>query len=80
MKNAYHTNLNKFYNNKNKIKMVTERSSNCSVTAKFFPMLFETPYSGGFINLKKIKNKNKNKKNYEPTGFCKKKSCKMSKN
>ena len=28
------------------------RSSNCSISAKFFPMLLETPYFGGVINTK----------------------------
>ena len=31
---------------------LTTRSSNCSVSAKFFPMLVETPYFGGVINPK----------------------------
>ena len=33
-------------------KFVTKSSSNCRVTAKFCPMLVETPYSGGVNNPK----------------------------
>ena len=37
----------------NKIKICDlQRSSNCRVTAKFCPMLVETPYFGGVINPK----------------------------
>ena len=36
-----------------KIKFVAARSSNCSVTVKFCPMLVKNPYSGGVINQKK---------------------------
>ena len=32
--------------------MLTARSSNCSISAKFLPMLVETPYFGGVINTK----------------------------
>ena len=35
-----------------KIKILTARSSNSSVTAKFCPMLVEMPYFGGVINSK----------------------------
>ena len=31
-------------------KFLTARSSNCSVTAKFFPILVKTLYFGGIIN------------------------------
>ena len=44
-----------FHNNMHVIKrqiFLTARSSNCSVSAKFFPMLVETPYFGGVINPK----------------------------
>ena len=33
-------------------KLLTARSSNYSVSAKFFPMLVKTPYIGGIINQK----------------------------
>jgi hypothetical protein len=35
-----------------KKEILIAKSSNCSVSAKFFPMLVEKPYFGGVINPK----------------------------
>ena len=35
-----------------KEKLLTTRSSNCSISAKFFPILVKTPYFEGVINQK----------------------------
>ena len=54
-KNAFATNLRFVHKNMHFIKQkffLTARSSNCSVSAKFFPMMVETPYLGGVINPK----------------------------
>ena len=40
----------KYAGNKKEKKLLTARSSNCSVSAKFFPMLVKTPYFEGVIN------------------------------
>ena len=72
-----------------KMKLVTARSSNCSVSAKFFPMLVEKPYLGGVINTKTYLNHELGSIFFsewfgiwisEPFGFWRKKSYKMSKN
>ena len=48
IQNFFHTNMQVI-----KIKnLFTARSSNSSVSAKFFPMLVKTPYFGGVINQK----------------------------
>ena len=49
MQNFFHKNMQ--VKNKNKI---TARSSNCSISAKFFPMLTKTPYFGGVNNKKNL--------------------------
>ena len=53
MKNRFYTNsrfVSPKYAHKRKMKVVTARSSNCSVTPKFFPILVETLCSGGVNN------------------------------
>ena len=45
--------------NKKLKKLLTARSSNSSVSTKFFPMLVKTPYFGGLINQKTMKTMNK---------------------
>ena len=56
IKNAFFTNQRfvsqKCARNKKEFFFSTARSSNCSVSAKFFPMLVEKPYFGGVINPK----------------------------
>ena len=52
MNNAFITIKDFFHKN-----FVTKSSSNCRVTAKFCPMLVETPYSGGVINPKTYLNR-----------------------
>ena len=55
LKHAFDTNSRCFPKNMQVIKrkkLLTARSSNCSVSAKFCPILVETPYSGGVINTK----------------------------
>ena len=42
----------KYARNKKERNFLTARSSNSSVSAKFFQMLVETPYVGGVINSK----------------------------
>ena len=37
-----------------KKEILTARSSNCRVSAKFFPMLVKPPYFGGVINQKNL--------------------------
>ena len=49
IQDLFHTNVHVIKKMK---KFLTARSSNCSVSAKFLPMLVETPYSGGAINPK----------------------------
>ena len=60
MKNALDT-ISRFFpqnnaHNKKEKKLLTATSSNCIVSAKFCPMLVETPYSGGVINPKTFLN------------------------
>ena len=47
----------KYARNVQRKKLLTARSSNCSVSAKLFPMLVETPYFGGVINPKTYLNR-----------------------
>ena len=65
------------------------RSSNCSVSAKFFPMLVEMPYFWGVINPKTYLNHDLGSKFFFLSSLayklvnllvCEKISCKMSKN
>ena len=68
---------------------MTARSSNCSVSAKFFPMLVEKPYFGGVINPKTYLNHELGSKFFFLSDLAyklvnllvfEKCSCKMSKN
>ena len=73
-----------------KKKLLTARSSNCSVSAKFFPLLVKTPYFGGVINQKTYLSHDLGSKFFFLSSlayklvnllvFEEKKSCKMSKN
>ena len=81
-----------FHKNMHVIKkksFLTARSSNCSVSAKFFPMLVETPYFWGVINPKPYLNHDLGSKFFFLSSLAyklvnlllfEKISCKMSKN
>ena len=81
----FHKNMHVIKNN----KKMSAKSSHCSVSAKFFPMLVETPYFWGVINPKTYLNHDLGSKFFFLSSLAyklvnllvfEKNSCKMSKN